>query len=524
MKKRLIILFCLCFVLAMGLLTACGTNSSNDKGSGGDSDLDNNTLVLGSKTDFKQGAGLEGQSLVFDTLLSVSDDMTITPNLIESWDVNDDRTEYVFHVRKGVKFSDGTPLTAAIVQSSMEEWAPFRDGSYMYAKPTYTVKDDNTLVVDFSEPYGTLPVELSRIFCSLPDSLDDKGNVTNWVGTGPFVLGDYEADQSATLSVNKDYWNKDKVPGFETLKWTVIPDDNARVMAVQNGQVDAIGVAEHYCTIPYSSVNDLKSSGDLNVDVNGTSGLVTTYVYNYTHGAMTDINLRKAVTFAIDRESMASNVTEGLGQASGKFMRDEYKFSARNESGYTYDPEAAKQALAAAGYTDSDNDGIVDKDGTPLKLTILVGSGESDRSTAVLAQENLKAVGIDSDVQALDESQRAEKASAGEFDIAYTHPWLKTPQTYMTWRAMNSDYDEFGTCFGISDKFTDYISEMTAAKNDDETWAVFDKVWADEYAFYPGTPLYTEPRAFIYNHQVSGFTFAPDETVIDLSAVKIDRG
>ena len=86
-------------------------------------------------------------------------------------------------VRSGIKFSDGTPLTAAIVKYSLEAWAPYRDGSYMYSLDSIDVVDDQTLTVKLTKGYGNLPIEMSRIYLSLPDSLDDQGNVVNWTGT-----------------------------------------------------------------------------------------------------------------------------------------------------------------------------------------------------------------------------------------------------------------------------------------------------------------------------------------------------
>lgn len=506
-------------IMMIAIVMVFGVGCGNDAKDGDDA----KTLVLGSLTDFKKGSGEEGQSLIFETLMTPAKDMSIKPGLIESWDINGDQSEYTLHIRKGVKFSDGTPLTADIVKYSLKAWGPYRDGGYIYAVKSYKMKDDNTLVVKFNGSYGNFLIEMSRIFCSLKDSLDDKGNVKEYKGTGPFVLDKYEQDQSAELKVNKDYWNKDKKPSVETVKWKVIPDENSRIQAVQSGEVDAVGVTEHYCSLPYSTVSDIKEKGDLNVDVHAGAGLIETYMYNYTKGLMKDINLRKAVTKCIDREKMADKIAYGLAQASGYFMSPDYKYNARNEKPYKYDPDGAKKILADAGYKDTDKDGIMEKNGKPVKLKVVVGSDESSRSTAVYAQQCLKKIGIDSTLEALDSSARDKKAASGDFDIAYTHPWLKTPQTYMTWRCNNSDYDDFGTCFGVNKKFPGYIKAMNKATSEKKLDQIFDNVWADIYSFYPGTPLYSTPKVFIYSDKVSGFKCDPDETLIDLSEVEIKK-
>lgn len=526
MNKRIYAILLACAML-IGALAACGSgntaanNSSGPQAAG--TDAEGGTLVLGSLTDFKEGSGLEGQSLIFDLLVNKAEDMTITPGIIESWDTDEAQTTYTLHIRKGVQFSDGTPLTADIVKYSIEAWAPFRDGSYMYSDPVYTVVDDNTLEMKFKESYGNLMIQLSRIYCTLPDSLDDLGNITNYIGTGPFVLENYEKDQSATLKKNPNYWNKEKNPSIDSVEWKVIPDENSRILALQSGDVDAIGVSEHYCSLPYSSISSIDEEGKFNVDVHRGAGLVSTYIYNYLKGPMTDIHLRKAVTCAIDRESLTKSMTYGYGDASAYFVLQDYRYTARKESGYVYDVDQAKTELTKAGYQDTDGDGIVEKDGQPLKLTLLVGSTETDRSTAVFVQDNLKAVGIDVEIQALDDSARSSAAEKGDFDIAYTHPWLKTPQTYMAWRCSGSGYDDFGTTFAINDKFEEYNAKMNAATSEDALWELFDQIWADEYAFYPATPLYSTPRVFIYSKDVSGFRYDAEETVIDLSGVTIQK-
>lgn len=483
-----------------------------------------NTLVLGTLSDFKRGTGAEGQSMVFDTLTKKAEDMSIEPNIIESWTVNDDVTEYTLKIRQDVTFSDGTALTADIVKYSLEAWAPFRDGSYMYSVESYEVVDDYTLVVKFPESYGNFPVEISRIFVSLPDSLDENGNITNWTGTGPFILEDYAVDQSAVLVPNENYWNTEEIPELDSVKWTVIPDENARIMALESGQVDAIGVTEHYCALSYAAVSDAIASEKFHVDIEKDSGLVATYIFNYVDGPMTDINLRKAVCYAIDRQTIVDNILYGLGTASGDFMIEKFNYSARNEEAYSYDPELAKQALAEGGYEDTDGDGIVEKDGTPVKLRFVVEANETSRATAVYVQQCLRDVGIDTELEALDDSSRAEKESSGDFDLAYTHPWLKTPQTYMSWRGIGNYYDEFGTCFGINDDFAGYMNEISTATDSETLWSIFDKIWADLYAFYPGAPVYSAPRVFMYSDEVSGFRFDPDESKIDLTDVTVDRG
>ncbi len=511
LKRKPVCLLLVAVIIAM-VVAGCGSKN----GDSGD-----NLLVLGALSDFKQGSGTEGQSMVFDTMTNLNTKMEVIPNIIESWETNADCSDYTLKVAEDVEFSDGTPLTADIVKYSLEAWAPFRDGSYMYYLDSINVVDGTTLKVKMTEGYGNLPIELTRIYVSLPGSLDDKGSVVNWTGTGPFILEDYELEQSATLKTNEAYWNTDKKPKIAGVKWLVIPDENARALALKSGEVDALGVSEHYCALPYATVAEFIDGEDFAVDLQQDLGLVSTYVYNYKDGAMTDINLRKAVTYAIDRETIAEEIAFGVGKASGDFMPRSVNYAPLKETPYSYDVARAKAALQAGGYVDSNGDGVVEKDGKAVKLSFIVESGESSRSMAVFVKQCLLQVGIDTELEVLDMSAFGSRASAGEFDISYTHPWLVTPQTYMSWRGSSDDYDDFGICFAVSDNFDGYLKTMLTTTDKNVLQETFDKIWAEEYAFFPGTGLYVQPRVFIHTKNISGLIFNPSTEKVDLSEATI---
>jgi ABC-type transport system substrate-binding protein len=408
------------------------------------------------------------------------------------------------------------------VKYSLQAWAPYRDGSFIYYLNSIDIVDDHTLTIEFSEGYGNLLIEMSGIYVSLPGALDDQGNVVNWIGTGPFVLADYKVDQSALLKTSKAYWNKERIPAVDEVKWVVIPDENARVMALQSGIVDALGVSEHYCELSFATIAEIMDKDEFAVEVEQDLGLVTIYAYNYRQGPMTDIHLRRAVTFAIDRQTISSRILYGIGKASGDFLTRAVNYSPSKEIAYGYDVEAAKSALAAGGYLDSDGDGIVEKNGQPIKLKLLIKSNETPRAVAVFVADCLRKVGIDTEVDALENMAFSERASKGAFDICQTHPWVTTPQTYMSWRGATSEYDDFGIGFGVSPTFKTYLDSILLSTGKEKLQTIFDKIWHELYEFCPGTGLYIEPRVFVHKKNISNFIFNPDTEVIDLSDVAIN--
>jgi ABC-type transport system substrate-binding protein len=482
-------------------------------------------ITLGAMEDFVDGMAGDngGASLIFDTMLAHEKGNVITPFLIESWAMENDDKTYAFTLRSGVLFTDGTPLTSDIAWFSIRYWAPYKFSNVFEYFDHEEILDNLHFKIHLQRPYSAFLDELVDIPATKPSSVDDSGNVIEFTGTGPFILEDYQRGQSATLKRNDKYWNSAQKPLLERVTWQVIPDATARVLALQSGTVDAIGVTEHHLSIPYSAVAALRNNSKLAM-ISQESGLTNAeYVYNYLRGPMTDINLRRAVTYAIDRETLANQVLQGIPVANGHYIPLDNKFAPINETEHRYDPVLAKQFLAQAGYEDANGDGIVEKDGQNLRLVLLVSSGATADLDAVFIQSNLKAIGIDVEIVALASNLRGERAEQGEFDISYTHPWLLVPYSYLVWRGSFEGYDTFGASFLVDPVRQRPLMEQISATMDEaartELW---NQQWKILYDFWAGTSLYTNRRVIIHQANITGFAFNQTVTKIDLSKVRVN--
>jgi ABC-type transport system substrate-binding protein len=293
--------------------------------------------------------------------------------------------------------------------------------------------------------------------------------------------------------------------------WQVIPDENARVLALQGGQIDAIGVTEHYLSMSYNIVPQLEKDNKLTIFKQTSGGNNMTYVYNYLKGPMADINVRKAVTFAIDRETLAGQVLHGIPQASGHFIALENRFSPKDEIEYKYDIDAAKQALVAAGDA-----------GNSLKLKLLTPTGDNYKTDAVFVQDALKQIGIEVEIVALEMNAFYERAAAGDFDISFTHPWTTYPYAYLNWRCMNEGYDVFGTTFMADPGIPAIAGQIGGTVDVSAQEELWKELWELEYAAFPGTSLYTYARVIASKNNIGGFAFNIDPMMIDLSKVVVE--
>ena len=169
-------------------------------------------------------------------------------------------------------------------------------------------------------------------------------------------------------------------------------------------------------------------------------------------------------------------------------MCSTYKFSPKN-SAFTYDPEAAKGYLKAAGYIDSDGDGYVDKNGQKLVVNLVIKDGQQDRNVAVFVQECLKQIGVEIKLEVLDAATYKTRVQAGEYDLSATHPWIATVVSYLCWRGDLDGYDQYGTGYGVSDRIHELAKLVSLTGNDTEREKYFDEIWEIEDDFVAGIPL-----------------------------------
>jgi ABC-type transport system substrate-binding protein len=496
-------------VISLSLLGGCSKESSTLKPE--NSHGVNKTLTFGAQADFKSSS--EARSLVFDFMTVFKENLEVTPGLLASWEVNGEGKKYILNLQKGVKFHNGQEFTAEVAKFSIGYWGKYDNSNYPKYLNDIKVIDNTTLEVSFNKPFFAFLEELTGIRATLPETVDDKGNVTEWNGTGPFILKEHNKDQNAVLELNINYWNQEKMPQIKKVVWQTIPNENSRIMALKSGQVDAIGVTEHHLSLPYAGVPELEKTPGIKVLKPAPYSLNTTeaYVFNYKKGALTDINIRKAIVNGIDRNSLTAKLFHNIPVPTGHFLLPQYIDGPKNVEEYTYNPTAAKQALAAAGYSTE----------KPIKLTLLTQNHQVARDTAVFLQANLKEIGIDLEINSLEKNLFEEKAKAGDFDIALTHAWTVPPARYMQWRGLSDKYDNFGIGFKVDSKIEKLVDTVLTApdkKDRDQAW---DEIWQLQYNFYPGTSLFVRARVFAYKENISGFYFNPRVMTIDLSKVSI---
>jgi peptide/nickel transport system substrate-binding protein len=388
--------------------------------------------------DPQAGIGIVAYPLfaLYDSLLKVSRDGELVPSLATSWEAVDDRT-YRYTLREGITFHSGNPFNAEAVKASVDRYlepgVPARSYTLLNMIESVEVEDEYTVIFNLNEPFPSFPYHTAHVISLVVDA--EQANevgaaefTLNPSGTGPFMLEEWVPNDHITLVRNPNYWQEGK-PQLERITYRVIPDEATRIVALEAGEVDVV------IGVPPAEVQRLEQDSNFIVDMQTISRSV--YLgFPFHDEIFQDIAVRQAISHAINTGDIVDFVQEGTVERSTTFYPPFIFGSAEGEieTVYEYDPDGARALLEEAGWVDSNGDGIREKDGQPLEVTLTFPSAvlPNMRPTAEVIQENLREVGIG---VTLDEREWA----------AFVGDWIgkNIPQMYIMGVAANTGALEY---------------------------------------------------------------------------------
>jgi len=296
--------------------------------------------------------GLANQTIMdqaYETLLTRDADGEIQPGLATSWDQPDDTT-FVFELREGVTFADGTPFTADDVVYTFETYQKATTSKKAYLDGLEKVEATGDLEVTFSfdSPNGTFLNAVAHRETFMIVGREGYGNATDderetaTFGTGPYQVTGWDEGVSITLDANPDYWGEDG-PYVDTIDVSIIPDDSTRLAAVQQGSVDAASFSD--ATV----AEQAEQAGDTMGDLSYTQSLPI--FINPDSGALSDVRVRQAVSLALDRQALIDTAMLGNGKLSTIIPAGDPAAPevTADTPLYTRDVAKAKELLAQAG-------------------------------------------------------------------------------------------------------------------------------------------------------------------------------
>jgi len=353
---------------------------------------------------------------IMEGLVHADHTLTMQPSLAESWDISPDAKTFTFHLRQGVKFTDGTDFNAEAVRVNVERvW-----GSELRAARTFNqlesmeVTDEYTIVFNLSEPFSPFLNRLEAFRIVSPKSISENaaGIEKAPVGTGPYIFREWIEGDRMVMDRNPDWRDADKIQ-VDSITYRFIMENGTRVAMLQAGEADLI------YPMPSESLSLIQNNAGIEVEVKDST--VVRYVtMNQNVVPLNDVRVRQAMNHAVDKDAFIAVVRGGFANYLNSSMSPLLPYYAEQEM-YEYNLERARELMAEAGYPDG------------FTVT-LWGNTESEtlRGMDFLAQQ-LGQIGITVDVVPMEEGTLSESVYNTTPETTELQMW------YVSWSATDPD-------------------------------------------------------------------------------------
>lgn len=457
----------------------------------------------------------------FEGLVTYDASGSVVPGNAESWDISDDGTVYTFHLREGLKWSDGSPLTAAdYVYAYQRVLTPATTAQYVSMFTDYIVNasefyngeatadelgikalDDTTLEITLIQPTAYF-VDLASMWCFDPvqqatiDANGDRWTASagTYISNGPFKMAEINMGEGYVLVKNENYWNADSVT-LEKLTFRIITDNSTALTAYESGEVDGI------TTIPAADYARLSTSDPGFYSV--PSYATTYYNINCAVAPYDNPLVRKAICLAVDRQSIIDAVLQGSGAPAYSYLAPGYSVDGKDitegRSNYDMSPnadvEAAQAALAEAGYPNGE--------GFPtLKLSYYSSDTVKMIAEAIaeMLQNNL---GIQVEISSNDWAIFYDDVQAGNYEVA-AMGWSADYQHPMSFLPLFKTGDSSNNSFYSNPEYDALVDQVMVETDPAKAVDLIMQAEAIAAGDYCCLPLFYRTNTYLMKDYVSG--------------------
>lgn len=341
---------------------------------------------------------------IYDQLVRVGKDgLSVDPDAADRWKVSQDGKTWTFHIRDGIKFHDGSPLTASDAKFSLER-AISKDSNFgdsFTLVESIKAPDASTVVVTLKKPWASFLAYVSLYTASIvPEKLVTAQGKDFWekpVGSGPYTFVEWVKNDHVTLKKNPNYWQK-PYPYVDELRFDVLTDDNTRMLKLRGGELDIA------TNVPPNQVQPLK----------GTKGLVIAlfpqlrfdFVYpNHAKKPFDDVRVRQALNLVVDRQAILKSVLFGYGKVATSMLPPMLYWNDQLKP-YALNVNRAKALMKEAGHAS----------GFSTEVLIISGDNQASQIATILKDE-LKAINVDLKITVLEAAAVRTRRKAGDFQM-----------------------------------------------------------------------------------------------------------
>lgn len=372
-------------------------------------------LIPARDTDFDSN---KVYTLIYDNVVNLSPDGEIVPDLASDWSRESD-TQYVFELEEGVTFHNGEEFTAEDVAYTYD-WIQTEENprrNYLAAVEDVVAEDDHTVRFDLSEPFAPFLYKVHAVMWPLSRAAyEEHGEEynANPVGTGPYELTEWESGNRALLETFDDYWRDDQ-PHIDEIEFRILPDDSSKVAQLESGSIHAVD------RMPPQHTDRVESTDGVEVVTTGgvSSGRVD---FNTDVEPLDDRRVRRALTWAIDKERIVETVLQGYGTPATAILPDSFPQYNDDVSDFAHpngDPDRARELLADAG-----------QEG--LSLEIKTSTSSRHERTATLVQSMWDEVDVEASVRTIEGGAFWTQEQEGDYEVAVSNwEWFGDPDTLL---------------------------------------------------------------------------------------------
>lgn len=463
------------------------------------------------------------QEMLYEGLINLTK-TGYAPALAESWKISEDGKTYTFKIRKGVQFSDGEVCDAYAIKANFDAiiankqrhtWLEFMN---LYEK--IAAVDAETFVIQLQKPYYPLLTELAvtRPFAMIsPKAMKDgqtKDGVKAYIGTGPYILKTFVVDQYAVFEANDKYWGEK--PKIKKITVKVIPENQTRIMALKNGEIDLIYGKN---MLDAETLKAFAGQGEI---VQALSEPTSTrhILMNTKNAILTDVSIRKALQHATDKNQISSGIFYGLEKPADTLYAKTVPYCDVDLQAYNYDAQKAAELLEKSGWL-MEASGYRNKAGKLLELTLLYNiSSVTEKSIAEYLQAEYKKIGVKLNLKGEEEQSYRDNMKSGQFDLVFNISWGMPYDPQSSLAAMRQTvYGDYAAQLGLPDKkaIDEKISEILLSTDENKRKELYREVLSrlHEEALY--LPLTYECNKALYKKKLKGVEFAPSQYEVPFS-------
>jgi peptide/nickel transport system substrate-binding protein len=458
---------------------------------------------------FKTSWTTNGTNQVNSRLVEYDLNMQYSPGLAESWETTKDGLTWTFHLRKDVKFHDGSPFNSKAVKFFFQTMTDKETASpsatdYVFAK-NVTTPDDYTVVIKLDTPYPNLLFKMANSYSGMvpPDAYlkyGPKGDKTwgnkTFIGAGPFKLKEWVPNQKTVLERNPDFkWapkfakNQGAVP-IETITYKVIPDAATQVNELKAGGIDML------LDVPVEQVAQIKQIPNVKVLEKPAFGLG--YLSMATDKApLNNVKVRQAINHAINRDAIVKTVFLGVGTPAYGYLPPLLPEALEDKEAHKYDVALAKKLLQESGVAQ------------PIQMTLSTDNKTSHVRVAEAIQAELKDVGIEVKVEQMDDAAYGAYLKAGKQQL-FIREYSWPSADILQWFLDKANFPYPNHSRWQDDKTTQLMASAETAANLDERTAKYKEVQRYLIDQAVWAPIWYPQRVEAFRtDRIAGYTMHP---------------